>query len=172
MHSASSRSPVVQCVSHSRTVGRLALHLHAVGLHRRARFAHPLDHLRLGEARVVKGHRHHAAEKRGPRAPDAFDLLRLALQLLLRRARGAPAEMQDRLAVLLVADRREFLRDLAARLRRRSRRGSKSIVTAWSDASISVRTTPGSSGSRAGERSSSRLPWSFTTFKSRFATSN
>ena len=109
---ASSRSPVVQCTSHSRTVCGAALHLHAVGLDSSARFPHPLDHLRFGETCVIKSHRHHTAEKRGPRAANAVHLLNLVLDLLLRRARGASAKAQNRPAVLLVPEGREFLGDV------------------------------------------------------------
>ena len=90
----------------------LVLHFDAVGLDRRARFPDPLNHLRFGEARVIKSHRHNTAEKRGSRTPDAVDLLRFLFQFLLRRARGASAEAQNRPAILLVADGREFLGDL------------------------------------------------------------
>jgi hypothetical protein len=112
VNTTSSRSPVVQCTSHSRTVCGGRFSLDAVRLDRSARFPHPLDHLRFGETRVIKGHRHHTAKKRGPRPADAVDLLHLVFQLLLPRARGASVQAQNRPAVLLVPERREFLGDV------------------------------------------------------------
>ena len=86
MHTRSNRSPVVQYASHSRRFAGWRSTSIAYALHRRAGLADALDDLRLGERGIVEGDRHHAAEERRPRPPDAFDLLRLALQLLLRRA--------------------------------------------------------------------------------------
>jgi hypothetical protein len=89
----------------------LILRFYTVRLDRSARFPDPLDHLRFREARVVKSHRHNTAEKRRARAPDAVDLLRFLFQLLLCCPRGASAEVQDRLAKLLVPDGCKFLGD-------------------------------------------------------------
>ena len=70
----------------------LVLRFYTIGLDRRARFPDPLNHLLLGETRVIKSHRHNTAEKRGSRTPDTVDLLRFLFQFLFRRARGASAE--------------------------------------------------------------------------------
>jgi hypothetical protein len=89
------------------------LRLRGIGTDGRAGLPDLFDHLRLGELGVVEGNRHHAAQERRPRPADAGDLLGLPLQLLLRRPGRTPGQLQERLAVLLVALRGELLGHLA-----------------------------------------------------------
>ena len=83
-----------------------------IGSHGGTGVAHPFDYLGFGKLSIIESHRHHSPQESSAGSPDSGDFLRLAFQFLFSRARGLSSEMQDRLAILLVAQRSQLPRQL------------------------------------------------------------